>query len=139
MNTSFANKLNTFRQERNLSVQELAQKAGVSGGLISGLLHGYRIIGEKTARKIATALNLQGEELEDFIHSALNNGCTEKVLYSSKGYPSEVLNLVAGQLNALGILPDRIKQYVRKTDDADAALYLEDGKSAYINIEVAVR
>ena len=139
MNTSFANKLNTLKQAHHLTVQELAQRAGVSAGLISGLLHGYRIIGERTARKIATALNLHGEELEDFIHLALNNGCTEKVLNSSKGFPSEVLNLVAGELNALGILPSRIKRCVRKSDDADAALYLEDGKSAFINVKVAVR
>ena len=139
MNDTFANKLKTLKQARNLTVQELAEKAGVSGGLISGIIHGYRVIGEKTARKIATALNLQGQELEDFIHLALNNGCTEKVLNSSKGFPSEVLNLVAGELNALGISPSKIQRCVRKSADADAALYLEDGKSAYINVEVAIR
>ena len=139
METNFINKLNTLKQARNLSVQELAQKAGVSGGLISGLLHGYRIIGEKTARKIATALNLQGQELEDFIHLALNNGCTEKVLNASKGFPSEVLNMVAGELNALGISPNRIKQFVRKSDDAAASLYLDSGEKAFINVEVSIR
>ena len=138
MDNTFANKLKTLKQARNLSVRELAQQAGVSGGLISGLLHGYRIIGEKTARKIAGALSLQGEELEDFIHSALNNGCTEKVLNASKGFPSEVLNLVAGELNALGISPDRIKQFVRKSDDATASLYLDSGEKAFINVEVVV-
>lgn len=139
MDNYFSNKLNTLRQARNFTVQELAQRAGVSGGLISGLLHGYRIIGEKTARKIASALNLQGEELEDFIHLALNNGCSEKVLNSFKDFPSEVLNMVAKELNALGISPDRIKRYVRKSDEADAALYLENGKQAFINLEVALR
>ncbi len=138
MDITFSNKLNTLRQARNLTVHELAQKAQVSGGLISGLLHGYRIIGERTARKIAAALNLQGVELEDFIYLAIN-GCTEKVLNSSKGYPSEVLNLVAGELNVLGISPERIRQYVRKSDETNAALRLEDGKSAYIKVEVVVR
>ena len=139
MDNYFSNKLNALRQARNFTVQELAQRAGVSGGLISGLLHGYRIIGEKTARKIASALNLQGEELEDFIHLALNNGCSEKVLNSFKDFPSEVLNMVAKELNALGVSPDRIKRYVRKSDEADAALYLENGKQAFINLEVALR
>jgi transcriptional regulator with XRE-family HTH domain len=138
MDNTFANKLNALKQTRNLSVQELAQRAGVSSGLISGLLHGYRIIGEKTARKIAAALNLQGEELEEFVHLALNNGCTEKVLNASKAFPSEVLNLVAGELNALGISPDRIKRFVRKSDDTTAALYLDNGERAYINVEVAI-
>ena len=139
MDNNFSTKLNTLKQARNLSVQELAQKAAVSGGLISGLLHGYRIIGEKTARKIAGALNLEGEELEEFIHSALNNGCTEKVLNSSKDFPSEVLNLVAGELNALGILPNKIKRCARKSADADAILDLDNGEKAYINVQVSVR
>ena len=139
MDTTFANKLKTLKQTRNLTVQELAEKAGVSGGLISGIIHGYRIIGEKTARKIANALNLQGEELEDFVHLALNNGCTEKVLKASRDYPSEIINLVAGELNALGISPNRIKQCVGKSQDANTVLHLDNGGRAVINVEVLIR
>ena len=89
---NFSNKLNTLRKARNLTIQELAKLSAVSQPLISSLEHGHRVIGEYTASKIGTALQLNGEELEDFIYLAIN-GCTEKVLKSSKNYPAEILNL----------------------------------------------
>ena len=61
------------------------------------------------------------------------------MLHSSKAFPAQVLNIVARELNALGILPTRITRCVLNSEEADAALYLDDGKSAYINVEVAVR
>ncbi len=135
----FSNKLNTLRKARNLTIQELAKLSAVSQPLISSLEHGQRVIGEYTARKIGTALQLHGKELEDFIYLAIN-GCTEKVLKASKNYPAEILNLIAGELSALGILPEKIMNCVRHPhSDASAALYLNDGKSAFINVEVAVR
>lgn len=137
-NITFANKLNTLRQARHLTVTELAKLAGVSQPLISNLIHGRESIGEFTATKIGTALQLHGQELQDFIYLAIND-CTEKVLHSSKAFPAQVLNIVAGELNALGISPSRITQCVMNSEEADAALYLDDGKSAYINVEVAVR
>lgn len=138
-NYTFGDKLNSLRLERNLTVHELAKLSGVSQPLISNLIHGQRVIGEYTARKIARALQLRGEELEEFIHLAINN-CSQRVLSSFRTYPSEVLNMVAGELNALGILPSQIARCVRRPDDgADAALYLNNGMSAFINIEVAIR
>jgi transcriptional regulator with XRE-family HTH domain len=134
---TFGDKLNTLRQLNNLTVQQLADASGVSQPLISNLIHNNRVIGEYTARRIGTALKLQGEALEDFIYSAIN-GCTEKVLNSSKDYPAEILNLIAGQLSAMGIVPSKIARCIRNPKpDANAALYLNDGKSAYINVEVA--
>ena len=121
-------------------VQELAKLAGISQPLVSNLQNGHRVIGEHTAKKLGTALQLHGKELEDFVYLAIN-GCTEKVLNSAKGYPAQILNLIALELSALGILPDKIGRCVRQSgsDDADAALYLNDGRAAYINVEVALR
>ena len=137
-NNTFGNTLNKLRQERNLTVQELAKLSNVSQPFISNLIHGHRIVGEYTARKIGTALQLHGKEWEDFIFLAIN-GCTEKVLTASKNYPAEILNLIAVELSSLGILPAKINRCVRQSEDADAALHLNDGRAAYINIEVAVR
>ena len=138
MNNTFGNTLNTLRQARHLTVQQLANLAGVSQPLISNLINNNRVIGEYTARKIATALQLSGEEFDSFIFLAIN-GCTEKVLNSSKDYPAEILNLIAGELSALGILPGNIARCVRHPKaDADAALYLNNGKHAFINVEVAI-
>ena len=139
MNNDFGNTLNTLRKDRNLTMQELAKLADVSQPLISNLLNNRRVIGEYTARKLGKALQLSGNLLEDFVFQAINN-CTEKVLNSSKGFPAELINLVTDELNALGIEPANIKHCIRHPGlDADAALYLRDGKSAFINVEIAVR
>jgi transcriptional regulator with XRE-family HTH domain len=139
MNTNtFANTLNALRKERHLTVRELSKLANVGEPLISGLQQGNRRIGECAARKLGTALKLIGQELDTFIYQAINN-CSEKVLNSSKAYPAELLNLVAGELNSLGISPDWIARCVRKPQNADATVFLNDGRSATINLEVAIR
>lgn len=136
---TFSNKLNSLRKSRNLTSQQLAKLSSVSQPLISSLENGQRVIGEYTARKIGSALQLHDKDLENFVYLAIN-GCTEKVLKSSRNYPAEILNLIAGELSALGILPEKIMSCVRHPQsDATAALYLNDGKSAFINVEVAVR
>ena len=136
----FSNKLNSLRTQRNLTVRELAKLADVPNSLISGLQTENRVIGEFSARKIGVALQLHSEELDDFVYLAVNN-CSEKVLKASKDYPVEVINFSAGELYALGILPEKIMHCVRKppADDANAALYLNDGKAAFVKLEVAVR
>ena len=136
MNNTFANKLNALRIERHLTTGELAQRAGVGHPLISGLISNSRVIGEYTARKIGNALQLSGDELEDFVYTAIND-CTEKVLESSKPYPAVLLNLIACKLHEHGVLPEKISRCIRNEKDADAALYLEDGSEALIRLELA--
>ena len=120
-----------------MTVYDLAKAAEVPQSLISGLNTNNRVIGEYAARKIGRALDLDGEELESFIYLAINN-CTERVLDKYKGCPAEILNLVADLLEKAGITPDCIKSCVRKPEsrEADAALYLDNGMAALINVEV---
>ena len=135
----FGDRLNILRKERRLTVRELAKLSNVSQPFISNLIHGHRIAGEHAARKIATALMLQGKEIEEFVHLAIN-ACSHRVLKSFKTYPSEVLNLVAGELHAVGILPHQIARCVRLPElNADTMLHLNDGKSARINVEVVIQ
>jgi len=137
MNTeNFGNTLNRIRKQQHLTVHQLAKLAGVPQSLISGLQTNNRVIGEYNARKIGKALQLDGDDLESFVYLAINN-CTERVLNEFKSYPAEVLNLIAGVLESMGISPENIKRCIRKHNGADAALYLNDGKAAFINVEVA--
>ena len=139
LGTTFADALNKLRKANHLTVYELAKRAGVPQSLISGLQTGNRQIGEYVARKLAKVLQLENEELEDFVYLAIND-CSEKVLQRSKDYPAEVLNLIAGELHNRGIFPDSIMGCVRKpSSNTDAALYLNDGKAALINLEIAYR
>ena len=136
---TLSQELNSLRQQRRLTVQDLAKKADVPQSLISGLQTGSRVIGEQAARKIGQALQLTGDELESFVYLAINQ-CSDKVLRKARDYPAELLNLIAERLCSLEILPERILRCLRKpqTSDpsADAALYLTDGRSALINVQV---
>ena len=138
MDNNFGSTLNTVRMARSLSTAQLAKLADMSQPLICNLINNRRVIGEYAARKLGAALDLHGKQLEDFVLQAINQ-CTAKVLNASKAYPSEILNLVAGELNAMGIVPEKIVGCIRYSDDADAALLLDDGKSAFINVDVAIR
>lgn len=140
MNNTFANKLSDLRTTRGFTSTELAHRAGVPQSLICGLQKQNRVIGEYAARKIGKALQLSGNELEDFVYLAIND-CSDKVLQAFKDYPAEVLNLIAGELKAFGIPANKISRCVRhpKGDGADAGLYLNDGTQALIKLEVAYR
>jgi transcriptional regulator with XRE-family HTH domain len=135
---TFGETLNRRRKELGLTVEELAKAAGVYESLISSLNNDKRVIGEISARKIGRALQLTGDDLEDFVYQAINN-CSERVLSGFKQYPAEVLNATATVLALSGISPDSIRRCVRKATaaDPDVTIYLNDGKSASINVEVA--
>lgn len=137
--TTFGETLNGSRKENKLTVYELAERADIHQSLVSGLQTDSRQIGEYVARKLAKALSLDEAETEGFVYLAINN-CSVKVLQCSQGYPAEVLNLIAGELHNQGIFPDTIMRCVRKSnDDTDAALYLNNGKAALINLEIVYR
>ena len=104
---TFGERLNNLRKQHDLTVYQLAKRAGVHQSLISGLQTNNRVVGEHNARKIGKALQLEGEALESFVYQAINN-CTEKVLNEFKSYPAEVLNLIAGILASTGIMPSSI-------------------------------
>lgn len=132
---SFSEQLSTLRQDAQLTNQELADDARVPASLIAGLQSGKRRIGEYQARKIGKALNLDGQELESFIFNAINN-CSDKVLEESKGYPAEVLNLLARQLRLAGVLPDNVTGWNVQKNAAD--LVLSNGGKAHLETVLTV-
>ena len=117
----FSQKLSNLRKQANLTNQELADLAHVPASLIAGLQSGKRCIGQLQATKIGKALGLDGQALESFIFDAINN-CTEKVLEESKGYPAELLNLLARILKHGGIGPQQISHCMINAEGADILL-----------------
>lgn len=134
---NFGNKLNKLKIARGLSSAELAQRASIGEGLLSGLIHNQRVIGEYTARKLANALALHGDELDGFIYAAIDN-CSEKILETSKGYSARLLNLVACALQARGIAPEEITRCEWKGESTEAALHLRNGRQAHVRLELAL-
>lgn len=134
----FPEYLTYLRKQANFTNQQLAEKAGVPRSLIAGLQSGRRRVGEYNARMIGAALGLKDRNLEDFIYQAIDT-CTEKVLKDSQAYPAELLNLLAKQLRAVGVLPEQVDQCrVQGNHQASiVALSLKDGSQASIATMVA--
>lgn len=141
MKERFSELLSRLRKQSNLTNLELAELADVPRSLIPGLQSGKRRIGEYQARKLGTALGLDGRNLEHFVFCAINN-CTEKVLKDSQAYPAELLNLAARQLKAAGIGPEQVIACVieQKRDESQVAILLRDGGEARLEtkLEMAV-
>ena len=134
----FPGLLTDLRHRANLTNQQLAEKAAVPRSLIAGLQSGQRRVGEYNSRMIGVALDLKDAELENFIYQAVDT-CTEKVLEDSQQYPSELLNLLAKELRAAGVLPEDVEQYrvVGEPQAKRVALFLKDGSQAEIATQVS--
>lgn len=143
MTTTFGNTLTTLRNRMNLTVQDLANKAKVNPTLVSGLQNSRRQIGENNARRLGMALDLSGVELENFVYAAINE-CSEKIMENCKPYPAEVLNLCARHLQEQGIDGEQIDRCVLKPKlqdgrEPDAVVYLNDGRTALIELKITPR
>ena len=97
------------RKEQGMSGRALARKANISESLLSGLQKGDRAIGEKQAKRIATALNLENQEHSDFVFMAMNES-RDRLLKSSEDYPVETLNFLPLLLRKMGIYPEMISE-----------------------------
>ena len=96
------------RLKKGLSATKLSELSGLHVSLISALEHGYRCIGEKSARKLSVALGLRDKEQEQFIYSAMEESA-DRLLKKSESYPVELLNYVPVQLQKMKVSPDLIR------------------------------
>ena len=101
------------RTRLGLSATKLSELSGLHITLISGLEHGYRCIGEKSAKKLTFALGLKEREEEQFIYSALSESA-DPLLKASKDYPAELLNYLPVHLEKMKVLPGQIESLVRE-------------------------
>jgi len=137
MSKPFSSRLLELRTNAKLTNSELGRLADVPESLVSGLQNGNRRVGEYQARKIGAALRLTGDDLEQFVHEAINT-CTKKILNEAKEYPSQVLNLVALQLRRAGIDAASIFDYAVTGDEYEQDLHLKlgDGRSATLRTQL---
>jgi transcriptional regulator with XRE-family HTH domain len=123
MNEPFSSLLQRLRTAAHLTNEALAKLADIPESLISGLQNDNRRIGEYQARKLGAALQLHGEDLEQFILQAINT-CTEKVLEEAKPYPAHLLNLLAVQLHQAGIKAGDIGDFTIVGDPLEQKIIL---------------
>lgn len=139
MQIPFSHTLYALRRAANFTDEDLAKQANVPRSLITGLQNGSRAIGEQQAKKIASALKLQGNALRDFIYDAINT-CSRRVLAKNERYPAEVVNLAADQLQRVGIDPERIEacEWLEKHEDQATGLILkmDDGSQAHLRADL---
>ena len=105
----FKNHLKIKRKEQEMTSRELAARSSVSPSLLSGLEKGNRVIGEKQAKRIAAALNLENQEHSDFVFMAMNES-RDRLLDLSEDYPVETLNFLPLLLRKVGISPEMISE-----------------------------
>lgn len=114
---------------------QLAKRADVPCSLIAGLQSGKRRIGELQARRIGLALGLHGTQFEEFIFEAINQ-CSEKVLFESRPYPAEVLNIWAKVLRGAGITPEQVR--CAKLTGNEVTLALLNGAQVKLEAKLTV-
>ena len=98
------------RLRLGLSATKLSEMSGLHVSLISALEHGYRCIGEKSARKLSIAFGLRDKEQEQFIYSAMEESA-DRLLKSSESYPVELLNYLPVQLQKMKVTHDLISDF----------------------------
>ena len=98
------------RLKKGLSATKLSEMSGLHVSLISALEHGYRCIGEKSARKLSIAFGLRDKEQEQFIYSAMEESA-DRLLRTSESYPVELLNYVPVQLQKMKVTHDLISDF----------------------------
>ena len=123
------------RKALYLSGKELSKRACVPETLVSGLQNDSRKIGEVQATRIGKALDLSGNELQEFVYMALNES-KGRLLNSSKIYCAEILNYLPNLISIHGIRAEEI---------ADAAilkegikLSLKSGSTATVSAHVVL-
>jgi len=137
MKNQFPILLSTLRKQAHLTNRELAEEANVSRSLIPSLQTGRRCVGEYQARKLGSALGLNGKALEDFVFCAIDR-CTEKVLKEAQDYPAEIINMLALQLRQAGITPDAMDACSISVDksEGEVAIVLNDGKRVVLETKL---
>ncbi len=98
------------RLKKGLSATKLSEMSGLHVSLISALEHGYRCIGEKSARKLSVALGLRDKEQEQFIYSAMEESA-DRLLKKSESYPVELLNHLPVQLRKMKVTHELIRDF----------------------------
>ena len=96
-----------LRKQSGLSYRRMELVTGIKYSALAAMENGNRPIGEQSARRIATAFDLSDDARERFVLSALNTS-RERVLESTKNYPSQVLNHLALLLMSHGIRDTQI-------------------------------
>jgi transcriptional regulator with XRE-family HTH domain len=107
--SKFKNHLKLKRKELGMTSRELAGRSCVSPSLLSGLEKGNRVVGEKQAKRIAAALNLENQEHSDFVFMAMNES-RDRLMDLSEDYPVETLNFLPMLLRKMGISPEMISE-----------------------------
>ena len=113
---TFKEILKNERIRLGLSATKLSEMSGLHVSLISALEHGYRCIGEKSARKLSIAFGLRDKEQEQFIYSAMEESA-DRLLKSSESYPVELLNYLPVQLQKMKVTNDLIRDFMEQENN----------------------
>jgi transcriptional regulator with XRE-family HTH domain len=126
------------RKALGMHIRPFAEKAGLPYSLVAGLETGHRRIGEKSVRKLISALNLRGAESDHFLNLFLAAGA-QRVLAQTRQYPPEIVNVLAQKLSDQAqIPPELITACTRRITKKgpDLVITLKDGQTVFVYIKI---
>jgi transcriptional regulator with XRE-family HTH domain len=115
--------------ERNISQKELAQKAGTTQPVISGILHKHRTCGIKVANRLADALGLEGDEKAIFVGRAKQPKWQEQN-DEAEDFKTTINKLFSKALADNRVDPSNIKSIIpipQEVGKGDALIVLKNG------------
>lgn len=130
---------NSYRDEshksKGLTLRELGERIGLSFARISDLESGRRYPNEDILRKLAGALNLEGESARDFVLRGLRTGREPRLPKELLGIPPEVLDLLMREI--YGISRGKVPKQFRAVDrDSECDLLWQDEDGRWFAMEV---
>ncbi len=95
--------LKALRQRQHLTLRGLDELSGATYSAISCIEHGDRAIGADVATRLATALNLEGDEREAFLMQAASTRRKDRLIGYARTLAPELVNFVPRVLSRAGI------------------------------------
>jgi len=137
--TEFGGLLKRLRTQRNLTLRALHALSGVVYSMISCIEAGDRAAGGDAARRMADALNLVGEERQQFLFAAAATRRKDRLVEYARTLAPELVNFVPSVLSRLGINLEAVDSCeVRNNVDGERQQILPQMQAAVSQVEQAV-
>jgi transcriptional regulator with XRE-family HTH domain len=135
----FGQELRRCRSAAGLSLRVLGARAGLPHTMIAAIEAGDKTVGPGVAEKLATALNLAGQDQDQFLLRAAQTRKRDKLMLCSRELDARIVNYVPRALAATGLDLSTIDTTELARGDSGERLLirLKDGRQ--VQCELSIR